>query len=640
MSALQESTENKENNSNNNSIINKDENINDNDSINNEFNYTEDNNNNINIIKSNLLVKDNNKNKKFLNKKHRRQNNNNSNDNIPKLNLPLVTKEVFKEFLINLNAENSNKKEEEIEKEYNDYKNRYINRLKTNFYNKHKDDEWFKEKYDPIIYNKIKNIFDIFYQNLYKNFEENYKNDKYNLIDFDFNENLQNQINEDNNNVFIFKIYKEIFNKEKNEFEEIELSSSNNNKENNNNNDNNNNNNEKENNNNINHINLHNQEKYEKIISKYYSSPFYIFNLNNNSLFIQYLPYNVSFISLDSVIKELPGLIFISLSEPLKKDDYSRFIWIHFDNENNVTNALEKLNLYEINENFILNVVKSNKFPLRKIKLFPVCNNEKEFLEEDEIKNCEEIIKKFDSFRNIKSNVILNEKEKINNNKKYFDLMILYLRKIHGFCYYCVKFFYDEKNLDYKCDSVHLRNFINNNENNNDIENFNSYKKIFNENIKNFLENFDKNFNDVENFDEKFIEENFNNLKEKNFNENIHQNSENEFECGVCGKFFETKEYIEKHFNKFHIFEFDNDEFCEEIKKKNYFKDNENFGINIKIINDIKEYNEACDKENNNKENKNNLENKRKYKDYDDPEYNNKNKKNIVNNEEFNYDDL
>ena len=633
MSALQETTENKENNSINNSINNNDENINDNQSINNDFHYTEDNNNNINIIKSNLLIKDNNKNKKFLNKKHKRQNNNNSNNNIPKLNLPLVTKEVFKEFLINLNSENSNKNDDEIEKEYNDYKNRYINRLKTNFYNKHKDDEWFNEKFDPIKFNKIKNIFENFYQNLYKNFEENYKNNNFNLIDFDFNENIEKQINEDNNNFFIFKIYKEIFNIEKNEFEEIELNS--NNKENNNNNEIKNNN-EKDNNN----INHNNQEKYEKIISKYYSSPFYLFNINNNSLFIQYLPYNVSFLSLHSIIKELPGLIFISISEPLKKDDYSRFIWLNFDNEKNVTNALEKLNLYEINENYILNVVKSNKFPLRKIKLFPVCinnNNNNDFIDEDEIKNCEEIIKKFDLLRNIKFNVILNEKEKINNKKKYFDLMILYLRKIHGFCYYCVKYFYDEKNLDYKCDSVHLRNII---INNNDIENINPYQKIFNENIKNFIENFDKNFNDFENFDEKFIEENFNNLKEKNFNENIHQNSENEFECGVCGKFFENKEYIEKHFNKFHIFEFDNDEFCEEIKKKNYFKDNENFGINIKIINDFKEYNEACDKENNNKENYNNLEHKLKYKDYDDPEYNNKNKKNIDDNEEFNYDDL
>ena len=631
MSALQETTENKENNSINNSINNNDENINDNQSINNDFHYTEDNNNNINIIKSNLLIKDNNKNKKFLNKKHKRQNNNNSNNNIPKLNLPLVTKEVFKEFLINLNSENSNKNDDEIEKEYNDYKNRYINRLKTNFYNKHKDDEWFNEKFDPIKFNKIKNIFENFYQNLYKNFEENYKNNNFNLIDFDFNENIEKQINEDNNNFFIFKIYKEIFNIEKNEFEEIELNS--NNKENNNNNE------IKNNNEKDNNINHNNQEKYEKIISKYYSSPFYLFNINNNSLFIQYLPYNVSFLSLHSIIKELPGLIFISISEPLKKDDYSRFIWLNFDNEKNVTNALEKLNLYEINENYILNVVKSNKFPLRKIKLFPVCinNNNNDFIEEDEIKNCEEIIKKFDLLRNIKFNVILNEKEKINNKKKYFDLMILYLRKIHGFCYYCVKYFYDEKNLDYKCDSVHLRNII---INNNDIENINPYQKIFNENIKNFIENFDKNFNDFENFDEKFIEENFNNLKEKNFNENIHQNSENEFECGVCGKFFENKEYIEKHFNKFHIFEFDNDEFCEEIKKKNYFKDNENFGINIKIINDFKEYNEACDKENNNKENYNNLEHKLKYKDYDDPEYNNKNKKNIDDNEEFNYDDL
>ncbi len=52
-------------------------------------------------------------------------------------------------------------------------------------------------------------------------------------------------------------------------------------------------------------------------------------------------------------------------------------------------------------------------------------------------------------------NTNLNSDEaKINK----LDLNILYLRKVHGFCYYCCEEYNDERTLANKCDWVHLRN--------------------------------------------------------------------------------------------------------------------------------------------------------------------------------------
>ena len=47
----------------------------------------------------------------------------------------------------------------------------------------------------------------------------------------------------------------------------------------------------------------------------------------------------------------------------------------------------------------------------------------------------------------------LNEEGRINA----LNLNILNLIKIHGFCYYCLKGFKDERNLTKKCDFLHLR---------------------------------------------------------------------------------------------------------------------------------------------------------------------------------------
>lgn len=41
------------------------------------------------------------------------------------------------------------------------------------------------------------------------------------------------------------------------------------------------------------------------------------------------------------------------------------------------------------------------------------------------------------------------------------DLQLLYLRRVHGFCYYCLEEYEDERMLATRCDNIHLRHYRN-----------------------------------------------------------------------------------------------------------------------------------------------------------------------------------
>lgn len=43
------------------------------------------------------------------------------------------------------------------------------------------------------------------------------------------------------------------------------------------------------------------------------------------------------------------------------------------------------------------------------------------------------------------------------NKAMQLDLNIIYLRRVHGFCYYCLEEYDDERMLATRCDNIHLR---------------------------------------------------------------------------------------------------------------------------------------------------------------------------------------
>ena len=60
------------------------------------------------------------------------------------------------------------------------------------------------------------------------------------------------------------------------------------------------------------------------------ASPYYGFDSNQQTLFIKNLPKNCPRKELEDAFKEMPGFTTISLSEPLKTQEFVRFGWIIF----------------------------------------------------------------------------------------------------------------------------------------------------------------------------------------------------------------------------------------------------------------------------------------------------------------------
>ena len=86
--------------------------------------------------------------------------------------------------------------------------------------------------------------------------------------------------------------------------------------------------------------------------------PLFGFDPNSLTLFIKAIPKHISRWDLADALRKIPGFLSLSLSEPLKSQDFIRFGWILFDSEENCNKAFELLNTLII-KGYAFNIVKS-----------------------------------------------------------------------------------------------------------------------------------------------------------------------------------------------------------------------------------------------------------------------------------------
>jgi len=96
--------------------------------------------------------------------------------------------------------------------------------------------------------------------------------------------------------------------------------------------------------------------------------PFFGFDPNSQTLFIKAIPKFISRWDLTDAFKKLQGFLSLSLSEPLKSQEFIRFGWILFDTEENCNQAYELLKTLNI-KNYAFNIVKS-KSQRKPIKVY------------------------------------------------------------------------------------------------------------------------------------------------------------------------------------------------------------------------------------------------------------------------------
>jgi hypothetical protein len=89
------------------------------------------------------------------------------------------------------------------------------------------------------------------------------------------------------------------------------------------------------------------------------------------TLFLHQIPKNISRCDILDVIKKLPGFISMSMSEPIKNQDFVRYCWVTFDSEENTESAFENLNNLVIDKDYKLNPIKSKSTTNKKIRVTP-----------------------------------------------------------------------------------------------------------------------------------------------------------------------------------------------------------------------------------------------------------------------------
>ena len=556
----------------------------------------------------------------------------------PSLDIPLITYDLFCELY---NEKMDDKKYDDLKKLYEEYKSNHEQKNNEQFFNHHKNDEWFLEKYNPYKYTalnlkernemcqkKAKLFFDV-----YK--IENMINKK-EIIDIkqdDKDDNLTQKLNyifdlkeehEYNKNI---KILYTIVNTSENKIEERERD--------------------------LNNIPL-NKDIIQKDLGED-GKPYYFYNPDYLTLYnLTSLTKNIEVIPIINLFKNYPGFVSLSLSEPERINGYKRSFWITCDNETNYQKILSSFEEYELKEDFKLRLIKSETTQnahYKKIKVTPPLFDER--LDED-ISGSNKIITILDNYREILNNPLieklnlkeiseLKEEEKIN----ILNLNILYLRKIHGFCYYCLKGYRDERNLTKKCDFLHLRhytklgkrddveNILKRNEINvseEELKNAVEFDKFFSNKLNELLNDKDKIncyillrpkylMNDEIAFDKIEIE------KKDFIKKNSEQLEEEKFECKICEKKFIAFNFIENHMKNKHpdkMNDYANNNVNEYLMKENFKEDKDKFSKS-NIINNRDDYEEYLNKldssKNNNYNNSSSYEHffHKKYKDWDDP---------------------
>lgn len=96
--------------------------------------------------------------------------------------------------------------------------------------------------------------------------------------------------------------------------------------------------------------------------------PYHGFDPDKLTLFLHQIPKTLSRWAILDVVKTLPGFVSLSMSEPIKNQNFVRYCWVSFDTEENCDKAFHLLN--EKNE-LKLNPIKSKSTTLKKIKVTP-----------------------------------------------------------------------------------------------------------------------------------------------------------------------------------------------------------------------------------------------------------------------------
>lgn len=196
-----------------------------------------------------------------------------------------------------------------------------------------------------------------------------------------------------------------------------------------------------------------------------YKEPFYAFDLNNNVLTLNEIPNTITTHQLYTAItSKLEPSSYLSLhisTTSSKHRNFARHSYIYFPSHNSLTTAISQLTEHNVTATFKLFPYISPPYIYQYIKLTPKLFKTRF---NKDMHNVKDIISLYDEYYNNtdpNDSSTLNKVIQITSNypeHKQLDVLLLYLRYVYGFCYYCARGEDSARELAIKCDCVHLRN--------------------------------------------------------------------------------------------------------------------------------------------------------------------------------------
>ncbi|OMJ81799.1 hypothetical protein SteCoe_17683 [Stentor coeruleus] len=267
--------------------------------------------------------------------------------------------------------------------------------------------------------------------------------------------------------------------------------------------------------------------------------PFFGFDPNSLTLFLKTIPTNVSRWEILDVLKNCNGFLSFSMSEPLKSQNFARFAWVLFDSEEHCAEGLQMLNGKQATQDFRLSPILSRTSSSKNIKIQTSSCIENI---ENDWKLSAQLITALDREKGIYENPLLISPEQFSEislpeKELQLDYQLLYLRKIHSFCFYCVEEYDDERMLAAKCGIAHVRGKYDKN------------AKIL---IDPRIEIRITSSGTIKKYEKDNDEILTKKLKEFEDKYTV-QEEENKYRCDLCKKLFRGSEFIKKHLAVRHV---------------------------------------------------------------------------------------
>ena len=191
--------------------------------------------------------------------------------------------------------------------------------------------------------------------------------------------------------------------------------------------------------------------------------PLFAFDPNALTLFLGLIPISVWRKEVYSAVHAAPGFVSLSLSEPISSQGFCRFAWARFDTQSHCEESCRLLTNVQVTSDFAMSATPSQKAVRKALKTQPPQTLPSLMAD---WKATVSLITHLDKQYEITENQLLITESRFTDledrgKEEQLDLQLLYLRRVHGACYYCGEICEDERELAAKCGPVHLRSQVN-----------------------------------------------------------------------------------------------------------------------------------------------------------------------------------